>query len=79
VAVYGTPIVPPVKDWVEITSGVAVTVKVVLPVTPLSVAEIVVPPGFSAEANPRVLVVATVGLEEAHRTCPVRFKVELLE
>ena len=79
VAVYGTAIVPPGRDWVEIASGVAVTVKVVLPETLFSVAEMVVPPGFSADASPRVLIAATVPLDDAHRTCPVKFRVVLLE
>ena len=54
------------------------TVKVVVLVTPFSDAEIVVEPGFTAEASPRVLIVATVGLDENHRTWPVTFRVELL-
>jgi hypothetical protein len=54
------------------TTGVPVTVKTVLPVTPLSVAEIVVAPGLTAVAKPAAVIVAfTVRLED-QLTCEVR-------
>ena len=50
------------------TSGVVVTVRLVLPVMPLNDAEIAVEPPAVAEARPRVLIVAMAGLDEVHRT-----------
>ena len=57
-------------------SGLGVTVRLVLAVTPLSDAEIAVEPATVAEAKPRVLIVATDGLDDVHRTWPVMFKVD---
>jgi hypothetical protein len=59
------------------TADDAVTVSVVLPTTVPLVALIVVPPAFSAEANPAALIVAVAVDPEAHVTLPVRFCVEL--
>ena len=56
-----------------------VTVSVVLPGTPLSVAEILVLPAPTAVASPAVLIVATAGVKEAHATWLVMFCVELSE
>jgi hypothetical protein len=49
-------------------TGRAVTVRLVLLVTPLSEAEIVAEPGLTAETRPLVLIVATAGFDEVHRT-----------
>src|SRR5271167_5013755 len=59
------------------TSVAAVTVSVVLPTTLPLVAEIVVLPAFSADANPPLLIVAVTVLDDAHVTLAVRFCVEL--
>ena len=59
------------------TSVAAVTVSVVEPVTPASVALIVVVPTFSAVARPcepaAFEIVAIVTTDDAHVTCVVRF------
>ena len=63
------------------TRVAGVTVSVVDPDTLPSVALIVVEPDESADPSPSkpevLLTVATLVLEELHRTCAVRFCVEL--
>ncbi len=59
------------------TSVAAVTVSVVLPEIAPLVADIVVPPAFSADAKPAALIVAVVVLDDAHVTLLVMFCVEL--
>ena len=49
------------------------TVNVVLPVIPLSVAEMLVLPALTAVASPALVMVATPVFEEAQVTEPVRF------
>ena len=49
------------------------TVNVVLPVIPLSVAEMLVLPALTAVASPALVMVATPVLEEAQVTELVRF------
>ncbi len=51
----------------------ACTVRVVLPVIPPKVAEIVLVPVATAVASPAAVMVATAVFEEAHATCPVMF------
>ena len=58
-------------------SVAAVTVNVVEPTTAPLVALIVDVPTFTAVANPAALIVAFVGVPDAHVTLPVRFCVEL--
>ena len=79
VAEYATFCVPLASDVVLMVSARGCTVNVVLPVMPLSVAEIVVLPIFTAVANPALVMVATVVLVEAQVTEPVRFCVLPLE
>ena len=62
-----------------ILSGVVWTVRVVLPVTVPSVAEMVVVPALTAVARPLLLIVATLVLEDVHATWLVRFWVMPLE
>jgi hypothetical protein len=71
--------VPPGRDDVVIVNGAACTVRFVLPVTPLSVAEMVVLPALTAVATPALLIVATLVLEEVHVAWLVRFCVLLSE
>jgi hypothetical protein len=59
--------------------GAGDTVKIVLPVMPLSVAEMVEVPRVAAVASPVVLIVATLVFDEAHVTEPVMFWVLLSE
>jgi hypothetical protein len=59
------------------TSVAAVTVSVVLPEMAPLVALIVVLPAFSADANPALLIVAVVVLDDTQVTLAVRFCVEL--
>jgi hypothetical protein len=47
----------------------------VLPVMPLSVAEMVVEPEFTPVANPALVIVATLVFDEAHATEAVMFSV----
>ena len=61
------------KEVVVIDSGVACTVRVVLPVTVPNIAEMVVLPAFTAVATPLLLIVATLVLEDVHATWLVRF------
>ena len=49
------------------------TVNVVLPVIPLSVAEMLVLPALTAVASPALVMVATPVFEEAQVAEPVRF------
>jgi hypothetical protein len=79
VAEYATFCVPLTSDVVVMVSGRGCTVTVVFPVIPLSVAVIVVLPGFTAVANPALVMVATVVLVEAQVTELVRFCVLPLE
>ena len=62
-----------------ILSGVVCTVRVVLPATVPSVAEMVVLPALTAVARPVLLIVATLVLEDVHATWLVRFCVLPLE
>ena len=59
----------------ETKVGGAVTVKVVLPETAPTVAEMVVVPLETAVAKPAVLMVATVALDESQFAEDVRFLV----
>jgi hypothetical protein len=51
---------------VAIVSGVTCTIRVVLPVTSLKIAEIVVVPGLIAVARPELLMVDTSAFDEVH-------------
>ena len=73
VAEYKVLRTPPGSNVVVIVSGAACTVNVVLPLTPLAVAEIVLVPALEPVASPALLMVATLVLVEAHATCPVMF------
>jgi hypothetical protein len=53
------------------------TVSVALPVTPLSVAVMVLEPAATAVALPVVFTVATAGEEEVHVTVEFTFAVDL--
>ena len=64
---------------IEINVGGAFTVRVVLPVTLLSVAEIVVTPEDTEVANPPELIVAMLVLVETQVTRVVRLLVLLSE
>jgi hypothetical protein len=55
----------------------AVTVRIVLPVTPFNVAEIDEVPTAAPVANPALVIIAVDGVAEAHVTLPVRFCVLL--
>jgi len=63
----------------EVSVGGTRTVSVVVPVTPLMVAEIVAPPAETAVAKPAALIVAMPVFDEVHVTWPVRFCVLLSE
>jgi hypothetical protein len=76
---YATPTLPPGSDEVVICSGFAETVRFVLPVTPLSDAEIAVVPGLIPAANPLILMDATVGNDDVHFVWAVIFRVVPLE
>ena len=56
---------PSASDCVAIVSGVACTVRVVLPVIPFIVAEMVVLPVLAAVARPVLLMVATFVFDDA--------------
>ena len=60
-------------------SGATWTVRVVLPLTPLSPAEMVVVPADTAVAKPLALIVATPVLDDVQVTWLVRFCVLLSE
>jgi hypothetical protein len=60
---------------IESSTG-AVTVNVVVPVTPLTVAVIVVVPCFKAVANPPAAIVANVVFDEAQAAVEVRIAVD---
>ena len=60
-------------------SGAFCTVSVVLPVTPVSAADIVVVPADTPVANPLTLTVATAVFDEVHVTWLLRFCVLLSE
>jgi hypothetical protein len=64
---------------IDTRAGGARTVTVALPLTPLSVAEMVAVPGETEEAKPAELMVATLRFEEAHVTLDVRLLVLLSE
>jgi hypothetical protein len=64
--------VAPGSAVVVTVSGVS-TVKLVLPVIPLSTAEMVVLPALTPVARPALLVVATLATEEDQVTWLVRF------
>src|SRR5262245_62009457 len=55
------------------TRGATCTVSDVVPLTPLSVAEIVVVPDAAVVARPEAEIVATFVSDEAHTACVVRF------
>src|SRR5262249_25849017 len=65
----------PVFDW----RAAAVTVRVVVPLTPPRVALMVEVPAATPVANPAALIVATPVADEAQVTCEVKFWVVLLE
>ena len=60
-------------------NGITCTVRFVLPVTLLSVAEMLVLPALTAVARPALLMVATLVFEEAHVVWLVTFCVLLSE
>lgn len=60
------PLVHPVQEIVRPPPDCVVTTRVVEPLTPLSVAVIVVVPVATAVARPVLLIVATLGAEELH-------------
>jgi hypothetical protein len=60
-------------------SGTGCTVNIVLPVMSLSVAEMVVLPGFTPVASPALVIVATLVFVETQVTDPVMFCVLPLE
>jgi hypothetical protein len=64
---------------VVIVSAAGWTVKIVLPETEPLVAEMVVVPDATPEANPLALIVATAVPEDAHVTCVVMSLVVLSE
>jgi hypothetical protein len=78
VAEYDELIMPPGRDVVEIVRGVT-TVRVVLPVTPLKVAEMVVLPALTPVARPALVMVAMLVLDDAQDTWLVMFWVLLSE
>jgi hypothetical protein len=70
---YGTRTLPLDRDVVVIVSGGICTVRVVLPATPLKVADMVAVPGPTAVASPVLFMVAIAVFEEDHVTWLVRF------
>ncbi|WP_059439084.1 hypothetical protein [Anaeromyxobacter sp. PSR-1] len=70
-----TAVAASVTDW----STGAVTVSVAEPITPESVAVMVVVPAASADARPVALIEAVAGAEDVQVTCVVRSRVELSE
>jgi hypothetical protein len=68
VAEYERLSVAPGSDVVLIASGVACTVRFVLPVIEFNAAEITVLPLLTPVASPALLTVAAAVLDEAHRT-----------
>jgi hypothetical protein len=79
VAEYDTFCVPLDSDAVAMVSDAACTVSPALPETPLSVAMMVVLPGFTAVASPAPVIVATLVFDEVHVTELVMFWVLPLE
>jgi hypothetical protein len=68
-----SPVVPSPSTTANVASAIeasvgAVTVRAVLPVTPASVAEMVVLPAASAEARPVALMVAVAGADDVQAT-----------
>lgn len=57
--------------------GGAETVRVALPVTPLTTAVMVAEPAATAVASPAALIFAVAALEEVHAAEPVTSAVEL--
>ena len=79
VAEYVVPTVPDNSEVVARVSGAGCTVKVVLPDTEFSAAEILVVPAARAVASPPALIVAVPVAEDVQVTWPVMFWVLPLE
>jgi hypothetical protein len=73
VAEYVVPAVPGDNEAVVTVSGADCTVKVVLPETEPSVAEILLVPAARAVASPPALIVAVPVVEDVQVTWPVMF------